>query len=259
MNKRNVLRGVLLVLGIILFAWSLLPYIIYRILGLGNLTGIAAGLLMIMAAVLYNWIGSKLAIAFKSRHGRAIKNVLAVCLACIAGIAVLVIVISGLMIYSACARPESNATVVVLGCGVQGERPSLMLEERLEAAAKYLKDNTEAVAILSGGQGSGEDITEAECMRRYLTDKGINEDRLYIEDRSASTRQNIQFSKEIIKQNNLSENIAIVTNEFHEYRAAMVARNEGVRPSAIPARTTPTLFLTFYTRELYGVVFEWIM
>ena len=93
--------------------------------------------------------------------------------------------------------------MIVLGCGVNGDRPSLMLTERLDAAYDYLNTHEEVVCILSGGQGKGENISEAECMYRSLTEKGIARDRLYKEDRSTSTRENLLYSKKIIEEKNL--------------------------------------------------------
>ena len=56
--------------------------------------------------------------------------------------------------------------VIVLGAGVNGTAPSLSLLNRLDAVNDYLETYPDSIAVLSGGQGEGEDITEAECMRR---------------------------------------------------------------------------------------------
>ena len=148
--------------------------------------------------------------------------------------------------------------LIVLGCGVNGDRPSLMLTERLDAAYDYLNTHEEVVCILSGGQGKGENISEAECMYRYLTEKGIARDRLYKEDRSTSTRENLLYSKKIIEEKNLDPQVIIVTNEFHEYRASVIAEHTGIKPSAVCGKTAWWLLPTYYLRELYGIVFEWI-
>lgn len=174
----------------------------------------------------------------------------------IGGIILLVSLFSFLMMKAANKMPNGDETVVVLGCRVYGERASLMLMERLDAAYEYLIENEGAVCILSGGQGEGEDITEAECMYRYLTKKGIEPKRLYKEEKSTSTRKNLAFSKEIIEQNDLKRDIAIVTNEFHEYRATKVAKALNLNSSAIPAKTAWWLFPTYYVRELYGIMYE---
>ena len=75
------------------------------------------------------------------------------------------------MVRASKSAPKDETVMIVLGCGVNGDRPSLMLTERLDAACDYLNTHEEVVCILSGGQGKGENISEAECMYRYLTEK----------------------------------------------------------------------------------------
>lgn len=162
------------------------------------------------------------------------------------------------MIRASKSAPGDETVMIVLGCGVNGDRPSLMLTERLDAAYDYLNTHEEVVCILSGGQGKGENISEAECMYRYLTEKGIAQNRLYKEDRSTSTRENLLYSKKIIEEKNLDPQVIIVTNEFHEYRASVIAEHTGVKPSAVCGQTAWWLLPTYYLRELYGIVFEWI-
>jgi uncharacterized SAM-binding protein YcdF (DUF218 family) len=247
------------IVGIVLFIWSLLPLLLFRILGLGNMTGIVVGLLLLLFAVFFTGLKKHIRQLTTSKYGRVYKYVITIIYVLIVSIVFLVLVISGFMIHAGSKTPGETDTVIVLGCQVSGENPSLMLQERLEAAKKYLLGNPESVAVLSGGKGPGEDISEAECMRRFLTANGISEDRLYLEDQSTSTRENMQFSKDIIEEQHLSTNVAIVTNEFHEYRASKIAKKAELNPSAISAKTHASLFFTFYVRELYGVLFEWLM
>ena len=90
---------------------------------------------------------------------------------------------------------ESDApvsAVIVLGAGVNGETPSLTLRTRIDAAAAYLEEHPDVPVVLSGGQGPGEAITEAECMRRALVRRGVDESRLYPEERSTSTQENLR-------------------------------------------------------------------
>jgi len=172
--------------------------------------------------------------------------------------ALLVIVETTLMIKAATNTSDSPATLVVLGCKVNGERPSRMLGERLEAAYEYLNAHPDALCVVSGGKGEDEGISEAECMSRYLVEKGIDESRIYKEDKSTSTRENLQFSYQIIKDNGLNPAVAIVTNEFHEYRAGEIAKKLGIDFSAVSANTNLWLLPTYYIRELYGILYEWV-
>ncbi|MCR5791988.1 MAG: YdcF family protein [Lachnospiraceae bacterium] len=176
--------------------------------------------------------------------------------AVIVGCVLLAVIISFRMIRTIQTKPTGDVMLLVLGCQVKGTNPSLMLTERLETAKKYLDEHENAVCILSGGQGEDEGISEAECMYRYLTEHGISKERLIKEARSTSTRENIQYSKDIMQKQKLGNKVAIVTNEFHEYRAFQIAKKQGIEPYAEPARTHWWLFPTYLVREWYGVIYE---
>ena len=93
------------------------------------------------------------------------------------------------------ARTDTDAhpgTIVVLGAGVNGSTPSLSMCNRLDAALDYLGANPDALAVVSGGQGEGEDITEAQAMADYLTAHGIDSARIMQEDQSRTTRENLE-------------------------------------------------------------------
>ena len=82
---------------------------------------------------------------------------------------------------------ENLDYIVVLGCQVKGTKPSKALKDRLDTAKEYMQANPETIAVLSGGQGKMEEISEAECMRRYLEKAGISRERLILEQRSTTT------------------------------------------------------------------------
>ena len=173
-------------------------------------------------------------------------------------ILVLVIVLTTLMVGAMNNAPKGQETLVVLGCRVYGERPSLSLQERLDAALVYLEEHPEAYCVVSGGQGDGENISEAECMYRYLTDRGIDGIRIFKEDASTTTRENLEFSLAVIRENNLPQEIAIVTSEYHQYRASLVAKELGLSNTAVCGKTAKWLLPTFYIRELYGILYQWV-
>ena len=107
--------------------------------------------------------------------------------------------VEGLIIVS--ARTDRNAGekkyIVVLGAAVLDDRPSLALIHRMEGAMKYLDANPGSTAILCGGQGNGESMTEADCMYGWLTAQGVAPDRLIKEDRSTTTMENLQNAFDI--------------------------------------------------------------
>lgn len=144
---------------------------------------------------------------------------------------------------------ENVRAVMVLGCRVKGEEPSNMLKSRLNAALTVLDKYPGAVCVVSGGKGSGENISEAEAMRRYLVDNGIAQDRIFSEGNSSSTRENFRFSKSIFEELGISDGIVVVTNEFHQFRAEIYARRNGLDVGHYSARTHTASFLNYCIRE----------
>ena len=149
------------------------------------------------------------------------------------------------------AEPEA---VIVLGCQVRGEIPSTMLARRLDAALETLSDHPNAVVVASGGQGSGEDISEAEAMRRYLLERGVSDERIILEDRSVDTRGNIAYSAELLKERGI-DRVVIVTNEFHQYRADIYARRNGLTAGHHSGKT-PLYNLLNYTVREWAALFD---
>ena len=149
--------------------------------------------------------------------------------------------------------------LVVLGAGVYGTRPSASLRSRMDAAIQYLNKNPKVFAILSGGQGVGEDISEAEAMRRYLVEHGIAEDRLILEDRSTDTVENLTYSFAIAKEKGFAE-LAVVTNDFHMYRSSRLASKMGYEVGSIPAPVPKQgLFpISCYLREYCSVLLMYL-
>lgn len=250
-----VLKSIILIIGLLACVWFMLPLVTHGIMNIGNATGIVGSLVLILYAIQLSRINSWLGKVWNTNTGKITLSTIGICIVIVIG---LVVIMTNCMMTASTQKAKENSTVIVLGCKVNGERASLTLVERLEAAYAYLIENPNSICILSGGKGTDEDISEAECMYRYLTDKGISQERLYKEEKSTSTRENLSFSKEIMDRYQLNQKVAIVTNEFHEYRAGKVAQSLGLEYSAVAARTAWWLFPTYYVRELYGILYEWV-
>ena len=167
---------------------------------------------------------------------------------------IVVTVFVGIMIKHSYEKPKENSTVVILGCQVIGERPSLMLYDRMNTALEYINKNPECDIVVSGGQGPGEKISEAEAMKTYLLKKGIDEKRIFVEDKSRNTDENITFSSKIIKDNSLNENIAVATDGFHQFRASVFANENGLKSSAISCKTRWYFSASYYSREVLAII-----
>jgi uncharacterized SAM-binding protein YcdF (DUF218 family) len=145
------------------------------------------------------------------------------------------------------APPEKADYLIVLGARVKGTVPSLALQARIDSAAEYLKENEDTIAIASGGKGPGEDISEAESIKNELMALGIDRSRILIEDKSTDTYENIGFSKKLIPQG--AKFGLLVTNDFHIFRAKMIAANEGLDLNGLPAKTPIQAVIKSYIRE----------
>ena len=163
----------------------------------------------------------------------------------------------GVILRASLGVPDANeAYIVVLGAKVNGTSPSLSLNDRIIAAEGYLKSHPEAIAILSGGQGPDEGISEAQCMFEQLTGRGIDPQRLWLEDKATSTWENLNFSLDLIaeKTGNRPESIGLVSSEYHLFRAGLFAKDCGVTAVGIPAKTQwISLRINYFLREVAGV------
>lgn len=149
-------------------------------------------------------------------------------------------------------KAAKQEVIIVLGCSVKGDKPSLSLIKRVDTAFDYLSKNKNAVAVLSGGQGPDENISEALCMFNMLSEKGIDENRLITEDKSTTTDENIRFSKKLM---NTSE-AAIATSEYHQLRAKIICKRYGIKAYAKSSHTKLTILPTFLLREVLGIIKE---
>lgn len=180
---------------------------------------------------------------------------------CIIGIVILAtisfITIEALIINSAYSEEaEKVEYVVILGAGLRGEELSLTLYNRLNTAIMYLNQNIQSKVIVTGGRGPGEDITEAEGMKRFLIESGINESRIIIENKSTSTFENLLYSKRILEEQlSYSDNkIMIVTCDFHIFRAKFLAARLGFNPYGLPSPSVSYLRPYYYLREYFAVI-----
>ena len=151
---------------------------------------------------------------------------------------------------------EHCAYVLVLGAKVRPDGPSVSLMNRIDAAYDYLTAHPDSIAIVSGGKGADEPMTEAKCMYDHLIARGIDPDRVWMENKATSTWENMNFTLALIeaRTGQRPEKIGLISSEYHLYRAGLFARDCGVESVGIPAHTTRlSQMINHFMREVAGV------
>ena len=147
--------------------------------------------------------------------------------------------------------------IIVLGSKVNGTKASKSLRDRCNKAYDYLIDHHDTIAILSGGKGNDEDISEAQCMYDLLIEKGIPENQLIKEDQSTSTNENLINSYQYIKDKN--SNVGLVTSNFHVFRALMLADKKGLKNiEGMAAHYDPFWLPHYMVREFICVCIDFV-
>jgi len=145
--------------------------------------------------------------------------------------------------------------VIIHGAGLlDGERPTKLLQDRLDKAIEvYRKDPTPPKMIPSGGKGDDEKISEAEAMKRYLVSRGIPDEDIILEDRSTTTYENLAFSKEIIDGCEGRKYTALVSSNYHIYRALRYCRKIGLECTGIGSHVAFYYWPSALIREYIAV------
>ncbi len=147
-------------------------------------------------------------------------------------------------------KPVPGDTIIVLGAKLIGDQPSSMLRLRLDEAIQLYNQGLAPAIIVSGAQGPDEIASEADIMRTYLIGKGIPSAKIYVENRSHNTYQNLLYSQKIMSEQGFHQAI-IVSNASHIRRALVIAQQLGIKASASPAPMADNAYLTAqqYARE----------
>lgn len=132
---------------------------------------------------------------------------------------------------------QGNEVILIPGAAISGDQPQDYLRHRLDAALPVLRQYPTMKVIVSGGRSKGEAYSESAVMKKYLMDQGILEHRIMEEDQAKDTVQNFSYGKQVIKENNLPEDVIISTNEFHAFRCKALAKVQNLRPKLLQSAT----------------------
>lgn len=180
---------------------------------------------------------------------------------------VLVLLVEGILEGAILSRSGGHITgepqaIVVLGAAVWEDGPSPMLVSRLDAALSYWESHPDLPIVVSGGQGSDETESEAAAMKAYLTSRGVPEDQILLEPNAYNTAENLSFSAALLEEaGHSTQNLLVVSNDYHLCRVELLARRQGLEISTLPAPTPGSLLVKvyYYARETLGLVKSWAM
>ena len=194
------------------------------------------------------------------KHARLAKNLKRCYIVFLSIGLICFLIVQGVLISNSFTENADVDAIIVLGAGLRNNVPSLILASRLNAAIEYSKTQGDVPIIVTGGLGSGEILTEAEAMSRYLIERGVDEYRILKEDASTNTRENLAFSKVILEELGMDTDnikVAIVSNEFHLLRAKIIAEKAGLDAIGVAAET-PGLHrkVLYYFREAFALTAE---
>lgn len=246
---KNTIYKVLIFLGISGIA-DTLCLLFYTNINFGTLLPGLIGFLFITYAIL------KLKV-YRNRHlikNNILRNSVKTAIALI--ILSFFIIETLIICYSKSQENVRSDYLIILGAGIRGETVSLTLKERLDKGIEYLNKYKDTKVVVSGGQGFGEKISEAEAMKRYLVNNEINTNRIIKEDKSSSTMENFKFSKNVLcnLKGSKDSKIMIITSDFHMLRSKMLARRNGFNPYGISCSTPVSVRLNNYMREYFALI-----
>lgn len=251
------IRLIVTALAAVFLLWFLAP-IAYGVYNIGTALGI-----FICAALIFRFGFSKRYCRIKAWMCRRkiTKYVLRVIQIGTVLFMVYAATVSCFMVIAMTAQPVGGDTAVVLGAQVKPWGPSVLLQQRIDAAQEYLESAPEANAVVTGGQGADEPMSEGQCMYNSLTAAGIAPERIHIEDRAVNTDQNIRYSMQIIQDKSLNQNIAVVTDSYHQLRARIIAHktDKSIRVSAVNTRNNLigiSTYPTYFVREWVAIPVE---
>lgn len=181
----------------------------------------------------------------------------AVCLVAFGAIVFIVVELLILGSFGAKAPPGADYCVI-LGAQVYADGPSEVLKRRLDTAVNYLEENPDTIAVVSGGQGKDEPMSEAEGMYHYLIKSGIASDRILLENQSENTYGNLLYSSRLLDME--QSRVVVVTNNFHVFRAVKIAKKMGYREvSGLAADSVLGMLPNNLFREFFGVVKDFLV
>lgn len=248
----KILFVVSVLIGIAGIGFGIIAVLCSTAITIGMIIPILGGLMLIIWGLLRLF-----------RAGPAIKHkqlrravIICVCGALLAAVVFEILILSALFN----TKPDTDPDfILVLGCGIFSDgRLTYSLKSRLDSAYDMLESYPKAKCIVSGGQGKNEPFSEAQAMYEYLVSRGIKKDRIIMEAQSRNTAENMKYSAEIINKNG-GGTAAVVTNDYHVYRALVTAQRYDINAYGIGAPTNWRILVACHIREYIGIIKEAVL
>lgn len=159
--------------------------------------------------------------------------------------------------------PKFNKDFIIInGCQIRKDGTlTPLLRSRVDRAIEFAKmQNDRAgrpiVFVPSGGKGNDEVISEAEAMKRYLLEQGIDEKNILAEDKSTTTEENFKYSYDLIRKYHGSDffNTVFCTTNYHVFRSGMLANELGIRTEGIGSKTKRYYWVNAFVREYVATI-----
>ncbi|VVJ18862.1 Uncharacterised protein [Amycolatopsis camponoti] len=162
------------------------------------------------------------------------------------------------ILYGRLRRRTGFDAIIVLGCGLDGDRVTPLLAARLDRAIRlYEREPAPPLLVVSGGRGPGETTTEAAAMDEYLSSRGIPAERIRREDRATTTEENLTFSAELLPGGVRPPRVLAVTSNYHVFRTAVECRRLGLPFDAAGAPTARYFLPSALLREFAALILHY--
>ena len=152
--------------------------------------------------------------------------------------------------------------IIILGSKIREDGTlTPLLKGRADKAMEFAKNQYDStrkkiIYIPSGGKGSDEVISEAEAIKNYLIENGVNKNQIIIENKSKNTMENMRYSKMKIDEINKKGNIIFSTTNYHVFRSGVIACNQGISCEGIGSKTKWYFFTNALIREFVASIVQ---
>ena len=143
---------------------------------------------------------------------------------------------------------EAEKDVIILGLALENGKPVRDLYYRVETGQKYWEQHDDVTLILTGGNPDKSGKTEADVMHDILAERGVPEERMYLENKSENTVENFENTAKMIDP---ATPIVLVSSNYHMSRAVRLAKQAGL--TNIKRLPAPSEFLKYGSNMMWEV------